>query len=354
MPESNREPNGSGKEQGTSTDLPQSRRQFLRALGAGAAGVGLLSVPSAWAGQRQPAEGSGGSHAGAGDLGDGPLAPMTLRTLGKTGVQVAPFSLGGEATVQQRTRQAEAVRIINRALDLGVNYIDTSPTYGGGGSETNIGLVLADRREDAFLATKTHDRSYDGTMRLVEQSLQRLQTDRIDLYQIHNVRTDADVREAFSERGAVKALERLRDDGVIRFTGITGHRDPDLLLRAIRNYRFDCLLMTLNAADIHYRPFQNELLREAVRQDLGIIAMKVTAVGRIFRDDGITSMEQALGYTLSFPVSTAIVGISSVRELEEDVAIAARARPLPSEELAAIEALSRGYADDGNFFKHRW
>ncbi len=354
MRNSDKQPNQKRDTRRDTADSPQSRRQFLRALGAGAAGVGILGAHSVWAGGRQLAAENGGHETGTGNSPDGPVAPMPLRKLGRTGVEVAPFSLGGEATVQQRTRQAEAVRIVNRALDLGVNYIDTSPTYGGGGSETNIGLVMADRREEAFLATKTHDRSYDGTMRLIEQSLQRLKTDRIDLYQIHNVRTESDVRQAFSERGAVKALEQLRDDGVIRFTGITGHRDPNVLLRAIQNYRFDCLLMTLNAADVHYRPFQKELLQEALRQDLGIIAMKVTAVGRIFRDDGITSMEQALGYTLSFPVSTAIVGISSVRELEEDVAIAARARPLPSEELAAIEALSRAYADDGNFFKHRW
>lgn len=350
MPNANSRQNRESEKHRDGGGLPQSRRQFLRALGVGAAGVGALGMHSVWAGHARPV----GTGNGSNSTPDSPVSPMTLRRLGRTGVEVAPFSLGGEATVQQQTRQSEAVRIIHRALDLGVNYIDTSPTYGGGGSETNIGLVLADRRNETFLATKTHDRSYDGTMRLVEQSLQRLQTDHIDLYQIHNVRTESDVQQAFSERGAVKALERLRDDGVIRFTGITGHRDPDVLLRAIREYRFDCLLMTLNAADIHYRPFQKGLLQEAVSQKLGIIAMKVTAVGRIFRDDGITSMEQALGYTLSFPVSTAIVGISSVRELEENVAIAARAGALPSGEIAAIEALSRGYADDGNFFKHHW
>ncbi|TVQ38449.1 MAG: aldo/keto reductase [Spirochaetaceae bacterium] len=322
----------------------QSRRQFLRTLGAGAAGAGLFSLHPAWADQ-EPGDDAVDSDANR---------PMPLRRLGRTGVEIAAFSLGGEAVVQQLQRQAEAVRIINRALDLGVNYIDTAPTYGGGGSETNIGHVMADRRSEVFLATKTHDRSYDGTMRLVEQSLRRLQTDRIDLYQIHNVRTDTDVTRALSAQGAVKALESLRSDGVIRFTGITGHRDPDVLRRAIREYPFDCLLMSLNAADIHYKPFQNELLGQALSNDMGVIAMKVTAVGRIFRDDGITSMDQALGYTLSFPVSTAIVGISSIRELEDNVRIAARSRPLPRAERAALEDLSSGYANDGNFFKHHW
>ena len=322
----------------------QSRRQFLRRLGIGVAGAGLLNLAPLWADQSNKSR----------DHDQDGFPSMPLRRLGATGVSVAPFSLGGEATVQQLPRQSEAVQIINRAIDLGVNYIDTSPTYGSGGSETNIGVVMADRRSQLFLATKTHDRSYDGTMRLVEQSLKRLQTDRIDLYQIHNVRTQSDVRQALGERGAVKALERLRGDGVIRFSGISGHRDPDVLLRAIREYRFDCLLMALNAADIHHKPFQNDLLAEARSQDMGIIAMKVTAVGRIFREGGITSMEQALGYTLSFPVSTAIVGISSVRELEENVRIAARAYQLTRDELTAVEELSLANATDGNFFKHHW
>jgi uncharacterized protein len=323
----------------------QSRRQFLRTLGAAAAAAGLFRGHSAWG---QALLGSTGAQSGRS------ASPLPKRPLGKTGVSVGAFSLGGEATVQERRRRADALRIINRALDLGVNYIDTSPTYGAGGSETNIGEVMAERREQVFLATKTHDRSYDGTMRLIEQSLKRLRTDRIDLYQIHNVRTHQDVRQALGERGAVQALERLRSDGVIRFTGITGHRDPDVLLRGIKEYPFDCLLMTLNAADIHYKPFQTALLAEALERRMGIIAMKVVAVGRIFRTGGIATMEQALGYVLSFPVSTAIVGISTLRELEENVQIAGRIESLKKEEIAALEALSEPYAAEGNFFKHHW
>lgn len=323
----------------------QSRRHFLRALGTAAAGAGLLQGNSAWA------------HAllGAPDAHRGDAAsPLPQRPLGKTGVSVSALGLGGEATIQTHHRRDDALRIINRALDLGVNYVDTSPTYGAGGSETNIGAVMAERRDQVFLATKTHDRSYDGTMRLFEQSLKRLRTDRIDLYQIHNVRTHPELSQALGAQGAVKALERLRSDGVIRFTGITGHRDPDLLLRGITAYPFDCLLMSLNAADIHYKPFQTELLAQALERRMGIVAMKVAAVGRIFRKGGITSMEQALGYTLSFPVSTAIVGISTLRELEENVHITGRSEPLGEKALAALEVLSEPYAAEGNFFKHHW
>lgn len=326
-----------------------TRRDFLKRAGAAAIGLGVaLSRPLAAGALPSRIAYRGGDSLDR-------LAPgMTRRRLGKTGESVALFSLGGEATVQNRRQGRDARAIINRALDLGVNYIDTSPTYGGGGSESNIGDVLAERRDEVFLATKTHSRTYDGTMRLVEESLARLRTDRIDLYQIHNVRVRSDLDTALAVGGAVRALEELRSAGVIRFTGITGHRDPDLLLRGIREYPFDCLLMTLNGADIHYRPFQKDLLQEAVRREMGIIGMKVTAVGRIFREGGITSMEEALGYTLSFPVSTAIVGVSNVRELEENVGIARRFTPLTEGEKADIEARTLGYAGDGNFFKHHW
>lgn len=334
-----------------------SRRDFLKRTGAAALGLGAaLARPLAVHGSlsREVRHGSSPDRPSGSGEHRGNTGAMPRRRLGKTGESVSLFSLGGEATIQSRRQQRDAVAIINRALDLGVNYIDTSPTYGSGGSESNIGHVLADRRDEVFLATKSHDRTYDGTMRLVEESLARLRTDRIDLYQIHNVRVPGDLSGALGSNGAVKALEELRSAGVIRFTGITGHSDPELLLRGIREYPFDCLLMTLNAADIHQKPFQTELLREAVRREMGIIAMKVTAVGRIFREGGITSMEEALGYTLSFPVSTAIVGVSNVRELEENAGIARDFEPFTRARRAEIERLTAGYASEGNFFKHHW
>jgi len=280
--------------------------------------------------------------------------PMIYRDLGKTGVKVSLFSLGGEATVERADRSDEAEAIINRAVDLGVNYIDTAPTYGGGGSESNIGRVMEYRRGEVFLATKTGDRTYDGTMRQIEESLKRLRTDYLDLYQLHNIRTKEDLNRAFSSNGAVKALEELREEGVIRFTGITGHKDPDVLLQGIGEYPFDCLLMAFNAGDIHYAPFQEKLLDEAVKLDMGIIAMKVAAIGRIFQKDGLSDMKQALGYVFSFPLSTAIVGISSVEEVEDNVSIATGFEKLTEAELGHLEGLVEPYADEANFFKHHW
>lgn len=279
---------------------------------------------------------------------------MLKRKLGKTGYSVSIFSLGGESAIERSSNLAEAEALINRALDLGVNYIDTAPAYGTGGSESNIGRVMAYRRKEIFLATKTGDRTFDGTMRQVEKSLTRLKTDYIDLYQLHDIQTKADLDQAFSAAGALRALEQLKSDGVIRFLGITGHKYPDILLRGIKEYSFDCILMSLNAGDIHFRSFKEKLLPEAVKQQMGIIAMKVTAVRRIFQKKGITSMEEAFGYTLTHPVSTAIIGISTMAELEENVKIATEFKPFAEEELNHLENLTAGYAEEANFFKHYW
>lgn len=279
---------------------------------------------------------------------------MQKRNLGKTGYSVSIFSLGGESTLERLDRAAEAEKIINRALDLGVNYIDTAPAYGMGGSESNIGRVMLKRRKEVFLATKTGDRTYDGTMRQVEKSLDRLKTDYLDLYQLHDMQTKEDLKRVLAKDGAIKALEQLKSEKVILNMGITGHKDPALLVKAIKEYSFDCLLFCLNAGDPHYRSFKQELLPEAFRQNLGIIAMKVTAVGRIFRKEGITKMEQAFGYTLTYPVSTAIIGISTMAELEENVRIAKDFKPFSEEERAQLEELTAPYAEEANFFKHRW
>ncbi len=278
---------------------------------------------------------------------------MPLRRLGRTGHKVSIFSLGGESAVE-KVNSSKAVKIINEAIDRGVNYIDTAPAYGSGGSELNIGRVMKYRRKEVFLASKTDSRSYAGTMKRFKQSLRRLNTDYLDLYQLHNIRTENDLKRVFAPDGAIKALEELKKQGLIRYTGITGHRSPAVLLKGIETYSFDCILLTLNAADIHYKPFQKELLQTALKKDMGIIAMKVTARGRIFKEKGIRSMSEALGYTLSFPVSTAIVGVSNSGELRENIRIAEGFSSFSPSRLKEIEGLTKKYEKDANFFKYYW
>ena len=244
--------------------------------------------------------------------------------------------------------------IINRALDLGVNYIDTAERYGRGVSETYIGQVMKDRRDEVFLATKTRDRSYDVSMRNLEQSLKRLQTDHLDLWQLHNVRTQKDLDQIFASDGAIKALEKARDEKVVRFLGITGHRDPLVLKKGIEQYPFDSILMALNAADRHQTSFIENLLPTAVEKNMSVVGMKIPARGKIFRKGGITRMKQAMDYVLTLPVSTVIVGISNLEELEENIRIAEAFEPLSDQEMNELEELTAPYHADASFFKTQW
>ena len=278
---------------------------------------------------------------------------IPTRPLGQTGHSVSILSLGGEATIEKKQQQKEAIKIINRALDLGVNYIDTSPKYGQGGSEKNIGEVMKTRRNEVFLASKTHGRTYDETMRLFENSLKRLNADYLDLYQIHNVQTTEEVKQIIGENGAIKAVEKLKSEGAVQNIGLTGHKSPDILLKLLKCYDFDCLLMAFSAADPHYQSFQ-KLLTEASERNLGIIAMKTAGVGRIFQDEGISSMKQALGYVWSHPVHTAIVGTSTLEELEENVQAARGFTPYSSEKLRELEKITKPYGKNANFYKIEW
>ena len=279
---------------------------------------------------------------------------MATRPLGRTGHNVKLFSLGGQATLETAGKTDEAVAIINRALDLGVNYVDTAERYGRGISETYIGQVMKNLREEGFLATKTRDRGYDKSMWNLEQSLKRLQTDHLDLWQLHNVRTQEDLDQIFASDGAIKALEKARDEKVVRFLGITGHRDPYILKKGIEQYPFDSILMALNAADRHESSFIEILLPTAVEKKMSIVGMKIPARGKIFREGGITTMKQAMSYVLTLPVSTVIVGISNVAELEENVRIAQDFKPLNDEEMEELEEMTSPYYAEASFFKTKW
>ena len=151
---------------------------------------------------------------------------MPTRSLGKTGYKVGVLSLGGQATLEIKGREEESEKIIHRAIDLGINYIDTAASYGQGVSQLNIGRVMKTRRKEVWLSTKTHDRTYDGSMRLLEESLKNLQTDHIDTWQLHNVQRQDQVDQIFAADGAIKAMEKAKAEGVVRYLGITGHFEP--------------------------------------------------------------------------------------------------------------------------------
>lgn len=165
------------------------------------------------------------------------------------------------------------------------------------------------------------------------------------------MRSDEQLDRIFGKDGAIEALTRARDEGIVRFLGITGHYDPATLATAIERFDFDTVLLALNPADPHFLPFQDELLPLANRKQMGVIAMKIPARGRLFREGGITTMRDALSYVFTLPISTAIVGCDDVGQLEENVAIAASFDPLSAAEMARIENLTAAYAADAAFFK---
>ena len=207
------------------------------------------------------------------------------------------------------------------------------------------------RRDEVFLATKTLSRNYDGAKSDLEQSLKNLQTDKIDLWQMHSIRANENLDTIFADTGCLKAFEEARDQGIVRFLGITGHESPVPMKALIDRYPFDTILMALNAADKYYRSFIEGLLPTAVEKNMGIIGMKIPAKGRIFDNNGIITMKEAMSYTMSLPVSTIIIGIDRIPELEENIRIAKEFEALTEDEMLAIEDKVKPHKDHLLFYK---
>ncbi len=290
---------------------------------------------------------------------------LPIRPLGKTGHMAGIYSFGAQATTEIPGKEELSLEIINRAIDLGINYIDTAAAYGRatpavpraeamGTSERNVGQVMKYRRNEVFLSSKTHDRTYDGSMRLLEKSLRQLQTDHLDMWQIHNVKSSEieTLDKITGEGGVLKAMIKARDEKMIRFIGFTGHEGPDVLNALNERFPFDNVLVAINAADKHHDPFIEKFLPNAVNKGMGIVAMKIPARDRIFSNGGIITMKEAMEYVLTLPVSTVIIGIDAIAELEENIEIARNFKPLTADEMLAIEGKTKPYYKDLLFFKN--
>ncbi len=348
-----------------STGGRHDRREFLKAGGAVTAALLAPSVLKADTAKTLPA------------LPSNPVTPaaMPTRNLGKTGYKVGIFSLGGQAALEHANNFDAAVPIIERALDLGVNYIDTSSIYGGPErwSEQYVGKVMARRRNEAFLATKTKERTRDDSMRMIEKSLQLLQTDHVDLWQLHDIGTMTDINAVFAKGGAMEALVEMQQQKVVRYLGLTGHYRPDSLIEGIKRYPFDTILMAMNAADPHHYSFNEQLLPLAVEKQMGIIGMKIPGRSRLLSNwtpppieqqkhswEGMTiqtsspgtlTMREALYYTLSRPVSTVIIGCDTIVQLEENVHLARGFTPLSDSQATELVAKAEPCAKPSLFFR---
>ncbi len=268
---------------------------------------------------------------------------LPRRPLGRTKEMVTLFGLGGEGVLRTHGRMNEAVRVIHRALDHGVNYFDTAPAYES--SMDYYGEALGGRRRDIFLACKTHDRSRDGSLKLLDQSLQRLKTDYLDLWQLHDLRSIDHVDRIFAKGGAMEAMIQARAEGRVRFLGVTGHYDPKVLHEALNRFDFDTILVALNAADVHRRSFIQTVLPQAARAETGVIGMKVAAAGALIGRGKLT-MAEAMTYTLSLPgVSCAIVGCKTPAEVDQNVEIIRHFRPLGETQMHELEERTHRKAD---------
>lgn len=320
-----------------------TRREFLRRSAAAAAAASLPSLlgrdPLAFAGI---------------DRKEALAKPLALRDLGRTGIRVSCLGLGCYY-LGNLADEEKAVAVVKRAAELGVNWFDTAPSYGPrtGVSEDRVGRALRGLRDRVRIATKSTCRDGAGALKDLEGSLRRLGTDRVDLFQFHALKDPGDVKGTFGEKGAFEALEKARRDGKVLHLGFSGHFDPDLVAGVCRERSLETVLMPLNALDPHQRSFEKGALPAAREKGMGVIAMKVFVSGRLVSDPALSpTAAECLRYALSLPVSTAIVGCSTVEELETDLALAKTFAPMDAKEREALLERTRPFvAKDIEWYK---
>jgi aryl-alcohol dehydrogenase-like predicted oxidoreductase len=292
---------------------PVSRREFLEKSGlAVGAAAALPAIPAA---------------AGANATGTIPH-----RVLGRTGVSVSILAMGcGSRFLMYPEDQASSV--LEQAMALGIDYLDTAVGYGDGESERRLGRVMATRRKDVFLATKIPERARtrDLALREVEASLKRLQTDHVDLLHVHSVGHEDDLAKIEAKDGVMKALYELRDQKVARFIGMTSHTDGAVMAKAIADNDVDCVQLAMNPARVN--EFEQQALPAAKKKNLGVILMKVTGQEKLLVEGG-PDTAQLLRYAWSLPISAAVCGMPKLEHLEANVATARAFRePLPAAEV---------------------
>lgn len=262
------------------------------------------------------------------------LGPIPTRTLGRTGLKVTTISLGGYHAGQPE-REEDTIAVIHRALDLGINFFDNADCYQTGRAEERMGKALEGRRKDIYLMTKVDQRDAQGSRLTLEQSLRRLRTDYLDLWQFHGVSKIADLEQIFGPNGAMETAQKAKQEGKIRFIGVTGHFDPEVHLAFVKRYDFDTIQMPINVVDYHFRSFRKTVVDEAVKRNIGVIAMKTLSFGNIV-SMGVAKAAEAMPWAWSQPISTLCSGCDTVERLNYNVYLAKTFQPMPETEQAAL------------------
>lgn len=252
------------------------------------------------------------------------------RMLGQTGVQVSILGLGGEGILRSFGHEKEAQELINSAIDLGITYFESARAYSG--SESYYGEALQDRRDEIFLASKSHARDKEGALAHLTQTLKNMKTDHLDLWQIHDVRTEEDMEEIFGPGGALEGFVEAKKNGYTRFVGITGHHDPSILRRCLQKFHFDTVLLPVNPAEPYYESFLTEVIPVAVAKRIGIIGMKVYCRGLAQRIPWYSGMERFFRFALTQPITAAVIGCDNLLQLSDNAEIARSFTPMSDEE----------------------
>ena len=275
--------------------------------------------------------------------------PILKRALGKTGVEVTILGLGGEGALRTHGNEKEASALINRALDLGITYCESARAYSG--SESYYGQALKERRTGIFLTSKSHARDKQGALAHLHETLRNMKTDHLDLWQVHDVRTEEDIAEIFGPGGAIEAFVEAKEKGKARYIGVTGHHDPKIIRQCIELFEFDTVLLPMNPAEPDYKSFLTEVVPLANKKGMGIIGMKVYARGLVEQVPGYVSMEPYLRFALSQPITNIVIGCDDIRQLEKNVAFARKFTPMSKAEMDALIKDTSPYARQLMYYK---
>jgi predicted aldo/keto reductase-like oxidoreductase len=274
---------------------------------------------------------------------------LEKRKLGSTRQEVTLIGLGGEGLLRTFGHDKDAVQLINHAIDLGVNYFESARAYSG--SENYYGKALRDRRKEIFLTSKSHARDKRGALTHLAETLSNMSTDYLDLWQVHDVRTPDDLEVIFGPGGSIEAFYEAKAKGLVRFIGVTGHHDPPILKKCLELFDFDTVLLPVNPAEPCYNSFIQSVIPVAQRKGMGIIGMKVYFRGIATQLPWYESMKPFLYYALSQPISTVVIGCDNLSQLEENVALASRFRPMTAEELNSLTKKVNPFARSLMYYK---
>jgi aryl-alcohol dehydrogenase-like predicted oxidoreductase len=284
-------------------------------------------------------------------MADQDAGPIPQRPLGRTGLKVSALGLGGHHLGDLKTVD-EAIRLVQEAVDAGITFYDNCWEYWNGRAEDWLGRGLKGRRDKVVLMTKvcTHGRGVDLAMTMLDESLRRLQTDHLDVWQVHGVCFDNDPELAYAKGGVIEALDKAKKQGKVRFVGFTGHKDPAIHLDMIRRgYPFDTVQMPLNCLDASFRSFEKQVLPELTKRGIGVLGMKPMGGTAAAVKSGIVKAEEMLRYAMSLPVATTISGMDSFDVLNQNLRVARGFTPMAGAEMEALRERCSQAAGDGRY-----